>query len=66
MKKRILKDWIAYTIIVVQVLLMCLVSGEYEVKDLSVEFAIKLPLFFLMIVNHFLIARHTNFYTGEF
>lgn len=66
MKKRILKDWIAYTIICIQVLLFVIVSGECEGCDLSTEFTIKAPLFCLMIVNHFIIARHTNFYTGEF
>ena len=66
MKKRIFKDWVSYTLIIMQVFLFVMVSGEYESCDLATEFSIKLPLVCLLMINHILIARHTEFYTNGF
>lgn len=65
MKKRIFKDWISYTLIVLQVLFFVIVSGECD-ATLSEEFTIKAPLVCLIIFNHIMIARHTEFYTNGF
>lgn len=65
MKKRIFKDWISYTLICLQVLYFVIVSGECS-APLDVEFGIKAPFVCLLIINHILIARHTNFYTNGF
>lgn len=65
MKKRIFKDWVSYTLIVLQVLFFVIVSGESD-ATLSEEFAIKAPLVCVMIINHIMIARHTRFYTNGF
>lgn len=66
MKKRYFKDWVSYSLIVIQVLLIVIVSGECEECDRAVEFAIKAPCVVLLLINHFMIARHTRFYQGEF
>lgn len=65
MKKRIFKNWVTYTLIVLNVLFMCIISGEYN-GTIAEEFAYKLPLVLLFFFNHFMIARHSNFFTGEF
>lgn len=65
MKKRIFKNWVSYTLIILQVLFFVIVTGECD-APLSVEFSIKLPFMCLLIINHILIARHTNFYTNGF
>lgn len=66
MKKRYFKDWVSYSLIVIQVLLIVIVSGECNECDKSVEFMIKAPCVVLLLINHFMIARHTKFYQGEF
>lgn len=65
MKKRIFKDWVSYTLICLQVLFFVIVSGECDC-DLTTEFGIKAPFVCLLIINHILIARHTEFYTNGF
>ena len=65
MKKRIFKDWVSYTLICIQVLLFAIVSGESN-APLDVEIGVKAPMVCLLIINHILIARHTNFYTNGF
>ena len=65
MKKRIFKDWVSYTLIVLQVINFVIVTGESN-APLSIEFAVKAPFFCMLIINHVLIARHTNFYTNGF
>ena len=65
MKKRIFKDWVSYTLIIIQVLLFVIVSGDCD-ADLTTEFTIKLPFVCMLIINHILIARHTEFYTNGF
>ena len=65
MKKRIFKDWVSYTLICLQVLYFVIVSGECS-ADIGTEFAIKAPFVCLLIINHILIARHTEFYTNGF
>ncbi len=64
MKKRIFKDWVSYTLIIIQVLLIVIISGECKECDKAVEFTIKAPCFCLLVINHFMIARHTGFYEG--
>lgn len=66
MKRRMFKDWVSYTLIIIQVLLMCIVSGECKECDKAMEFTIKAPCVVLLFINHFMIARHTKFYQGEF
>lgn len=66
MKRRYFKDWVSYTLIVIQVLLIVIVSGECEECDKAAEFVIKAPCVVLLLINHFMIARHTKFYQGEF
>lgn len=66
MKKRIFKDWISYTLICLQVLFFVIVSGDCEGCDIATEFGIKAPFVCLMIFNHIMIARHTEFYTNGF
>ncbi len=66
MKKRYFKDWVSYTLIIIQVLLIVIVSGECDECNRAVEFTIKLPCVVLLFINHFMIARHTKFYQGEF
>lgn len=65
MKKRIFKDWVSYTLIILQVLFFIILSGECS-ADLATEFTIKAPFVCLLIINHILIARHTKFYTNGF
>ena len=65
MKKRIFKDWISYSLCVIQVCLFVLVGGECTC-DAKTEFMIKAPMVCVMIINHILIARHTEFYTNGF
>ena len=64
MKKRIFKDWISHTLILVQLTLFCLLSAEVD-GTIGTEVMIKMPMACLLIVNHYLIARHTNFFEGE-
>lgn len=65
MKKRIFKDWVSYTLICIQVVLFAIVSGDSD-APLLLEIEVKAPLICLLIINHILIARHTNFYTNGF
>lgn len=65
-KRRIFKDWVSYTLICLQALFVVIVSGECEGCTLTTEFGIKAPFVCLMIINHILIARHTEFYTNGF
>ena len=65
MKKRIFKDWVSYTLIILQVFNFVVVTGESSLP-FTLEFGIKAPFFCMLIFNHILIARHTEFYTNGF
>ena len=65
MEKRIFKDWVSYTLICIQVVLFAIVSGDCDAPLLT-EIEVKAPMVCLLIINHILIARHTNFYTNGF
>lgn len=66
MKKErlMLKVWVEEILIIAQVFLFILLTGECE--TISMEFAIKVPTIMLMFYNHYLLARYTDFYTKGF
>lgn len=64
MKKRIFKDWISHTLILVNITMFCLLSAEVD-GTIGTAFMIKAPMACILIINHYLIARHTYFYEGR-
>lgn len=64
-KERImLKVWVEEVLIIAQVFLLILLTGECE--TINMELAIKFPAIVLLLVNHTLLARYTDFYTKGF
>ena len=65
-KRRIFKDWVSYTLIITQICLIMIFAGECEGCTIAEEMTIKLAVICILIINHILIARHSEFYTNAF
>ena len=56
MKKRYLKDWMVWGIITIQFCLFMLLSGECDNQ------LIKVPMVFLVVLNHMWLVRDSKIY----
>ena len=59
-----LKVWVEQVLIIAQVFLLIVLTGECE--TISAEIAIKFPCIVLLFANHILLARYTDFYKKGF
>ena len=60
MKKRYLKKWVAYILLIIQFMLILIIGGESD--NLSIFTISKLIALTLLFLNHLILVKYTKLY----
>lgn len=60
MKKRYLKKWVEYILLIIQFMLILIIGGESD--NLSVFIISKLIALILLFLNHLILVKYTKLY----
>ena len=64
MKKRLLKQWVVYLILMMQAIVILVWTSECD--DLGIFMITKTMAFIVGIINHNILVRHSDFYERGF